>query len=358
YTVQPELSGFSTGVFHRDDFGVPSTGEEEDQGKVAAMEESIERIGANLQSDWVDCQRTELSEFLCRRAPSPEPEALSSQLRAESPPVAPVSPITAALQAPGGQLSPESLEWFIAQGALQPPALPTHKSTSNVTGPCSSPTKHVTAKQRKGLARSLDRAVAPDLSQARDSSPESGGQTDEDEPPRLSCRNPSNVRPRFGHSVTPQPPPVRKRPPPNSKKRLLSPDGSVIDEDALSDSPGPSISQRMMQEANKAAVLKAAPRLRPLALAVGTTPAVKPSSAPVPAPQSLAKLARSTAPPPATSTSRAYEYGLKAVYRSEFHDLFNDERRDSEFGPLPQKTKVMNARGDSEMTEDQWHACK
>ncbi|KAG8748006.1 mRNA cap guanine-N7 methyltransferase [Ceratobasidium sp. 414] len=50
------------------------------------------------------------------------------------------------------------------------------------------------------------------------------------------------------------------------------------------------------------------------------------------------------------------EYGLKAVYRSEFHDLFNDERRDSEFGPLLQKMKVVNARGDSEMTEEQWHA--
>ncbi|QRV86204.1 mRNA cap guanine-N7 methyltransferase [Ceratobasidium sp. AG-Ba] len=52
----------------------------------------------------------------------------------------------------------------------------------------------------------------------------------------------------------------------------------------------------------------------------------------------------------------ALEYGLKAVYRSEFHDLFNDERRDSEFGPLLQKMKVVNSRGDSEMTEDQWHA--
>ncbi|KAG8707812.1 mRNA cap guanine-N7 methyltransferase [Ceratobasidium sp. 394] len=41
------------------------------------------------------------------------------------------------------------------------------------------------------------------------------------------------------------------------------------------------------------------------------------------------------------------EYGLKAIYRSEFHDLFNDERRDSEFGPLLQKMKVVNARGDT-----------
>ncbi|KAG9121929.1 mRNA cap guanine-N7 methyltransferase, partial [Ceratobasidium sp. 392] len=55
-------------------------------------------------------------------------------------------------------------------------------------------------------------------------------------------------------------------------------------------------------------------------------------------------------------TTLALEYDLKAVYRTEFHDLFNDERRDSEYGPLLQKMKVVNARGDSEMTEDQWHA--
>ncbi|KAF8610825.1 guanine-N(7)-methyltransferase [Ceratobasidium sp. AG-I] len=50
------------------------------------------------------------------------------------------------------------------------------------------------------------------------------------------------------------------------------------------------------------------------------------------------------------------EYGLKAVYRSEFHEIFADERRDSEFGPLLQRMKVVNARGDSAMTEDQWDA--
>jgi len=30
--------------------------------------------------------------------------------------------------------------------------------------------------------------------------------------------------------------------------------------------------------------------------------------------------------------------------------------RDSEFGPLLQKMKVVNPRGDSEMTQDQWDA--
>ena len=54
--------------------------------------------------------------------------------------------------------------------------------------------------------------------------------------------------------------------------------------------------------------------------------------------------------------SLSLEYGLKAVYRSEFHEIFADERRDSEFGPLLQRMKVVNARGDSAMTEDQWDA--
>lgn len=44
------------------------------------------------------------------------------------------------------------------------------------------------------------------------------------------------------------------------------------------------------------------------------------------------------------------------MYRSEFHEIFADERRDSEFGPLLQRMKVVNARGDSAMTEDQWDA--
>ncbi|QRV97984.1 mRNA cap guanine-N7 methyltransferase [Ceratobasidium sp. AG-Ba] len=54
--------------------------------------------------------------------------------------------------------------------------------------------------------------------------------------------------------------------------------------------------------------------------------------------------------------SIALEYGLKSIYRSEFRDLFNKERRDPEYGPLLKTMKVVNARGDSELTEDQWDA--
>lgn len=54
--------------------------------------------------------------------------------------------------------------------------------------------------------------------------------------------------------------------------------------------------------------------------------------------------------------SLALEYGLRAIYRTEFHDIFALERRDPEYGPLLQKMKVVNSRGDSEMNEDQWHA--
>ncbi|CUA72314.1 mRNA (guanine-N7-)-methyltransferase [Rhizoctonia solani] len=50
------------------------------------------------------------------------------------------------------------------------------------------------------------------------------------------------------------------------------------------------------------------------------------------------------------------EYGLKAIHRSEFHDIFALERRDPEYGPLLQTMKVVNSRGETEMSEDQWQA--
>ncbi|CAE6425701.1 unnamed protein product [Rhizoctonia solani] len=52
----------------------------------------------------------------------------------------------------------------------------------------------------------------------------------------------------------------------------------------------------------------------------------------------------------------ALEYGLKVIHRSDFHDIFALERRDSEFGPLLQTMKVVNSRGETEMSEDQWQA--
>lgn len=55
-------------------------------------------------------------------------------------------------------------------------------------------------------------------------------------------------------------------------------------------------------------------------------------------------------------TALAEEYGLKIIQRSEFHDIFALERRDPEYGPLLQTMKVVNSRGETEMSEDQWHA--
>jgi len=54
--------------------------------------------------------------------------------------------------------------------------------------------------------------------------------------------------------------------------------------------------------------------------------------------------------------SLASEYGLKLVYKREFHDVFMDERESPEFGPLLQRMKVMDASGGSKMTEDEWEA--
>ncbi|CAE7078998.1 unnamed protein product [Rhizoctonia solani] len=50
------------------------------------------------------------------------------------------------------------------------------------------------------------------------------------------------------------------------------------------------------------------------------------------------------------------EYGLKVIHQSDFHDIFALERRDPEFGPLLQTMKVVNSRGETEMSEDQWQA--
>lgn len=40
----------------------------------------------------------------------------------------------------------------------------------------------------------------------------------------------------------------------------------------------------------------------------------------------------------------------------EFHEVFAENREHREFGPLLEKMKVVNAKGESQMDEDQWEA--
>ncbi|GJJ15084.1 hypothetical protein Clacol_009359 [Clathrus columnatus] len=55
-------------------------------------------------------------------------------------------------------------------------------------------------------------------------------------------------------------------------------------------------------------------------------------------------------------TKLAEEYSLYSIYREEFHDIFQSEREDKEFGALLQRMKVVDSRGVSQMDEDQWEA--
>ncbi|EJD46044.1 guanine-N(7)-methyltransferase [Auricularia subglabra TFB-10046 SS5] len=52
----------------------------------------------------------------------------------------------------------------------------------------------------------------------------------------------------------------------------------------------------------------------------------------------------------------AAKHGLQLLYREEFHDVFEAERDDAEFGPLLQRMRVVDAEGESHMDEDQWEA--
>ncbi|KAJ6455783.1 mRNA capping enzyme-domain-containing protein [Mycena sanguinolenta] len=52
----------------------------------------------------------------------------------------------------------------------------------------------------------------------------------------------------------------------------------------------------------------------------------------------------------------AADYGLRPVYKEEFHDVFSENREHPEFGPLMVKMKVVDANGESAMDEDQWEA--
>lgn len=52
----------------------------------------------------------------------------------------------------------------------------------------------------------------------------------------------------------------------------------------------------------------------------------------------------------------AQEYSLYSLYREEFHDIFQAEKDDKEFGALLQRMKVVDSQGASQMDEDQWEA--
>ncbi|KDQ59538.1 hypothetical protein JAAARDRAFT_33115 [Jaapia argillacea MUCL 33604] len=54
--------------------------------------------------------------------------------------------------------------------------------------------------------------------------------------------------------------------------------------------------------------------------------------------------------------SLAAEYSLYPKYKAEFHQVFSENQHDPEFGPLMVRMKVVDAKGESQMDEDQWEA--
>ncbi|KLO18784.1 guanine-N(7)-methyltransferase [Schizopora paradoxa] len=52
----------------------------------------------------------------------------------------------------------------------------------------------------------------------------------------------------------------------------------------------------------------------------------------------------------------ASEYKLEVQYRSEFHDVYAEHCDHEEYGPLLQRMKVVDAKGESQMDEEQWDA--
>ena len=52
----------------------------------------------------------------------------------------------------------------------------------------------------------------------------------------------------------------------------------------------------------------------------------------------------------------ASEYKLEVLYRSEFHDVYAEHCEHEEYGPLLQRMKVVDAKGESQMDEEQWDA--
>jgi len=54
--------------------------------------------------------------------------------------------------------------------------------------------------------------------------------------------------------------------------------------------------------------------------------------------------------------SLAAEYGLRLLYKKEFHEIFAEEQDHKEYGPLLTRMKVRTPEGDSDLDEDQWEA--
>jgi mRNA (guanine-N7-)-methyltransferase len=52
----------------------------------------------------------------------------------------------------------------------------------------------------------------------------------------------------------------------------------------------------------------------------------------------------------------AEKYNLHPVYKKEFHEVFEEFHEHSDFKPLLQRMKVVDANGETEMNEDQWEA--
>lgn len=52
----------------------------------------------------------------------------------------------------------------------------------------------------------------------------------------------------------------------------------------------------------------------------------------------------------------ASDYKLDLVYKKEFHEVFEENREDPEFGPLMVRMKVVDTEGESSMDEHQWEA--
>lgn len=52
----------------------------------------------------------------------------------------------------------------------------------------------------------------------------------------------------------------------------------------------------------------------------------------------------------------AAEYGLELEYREDFHNVFLDEGRNAEFANLLTRMRVVDEKGDAEMSDSQWEA--